>query len=67
MMSRNKGNRKEIAEDDFNEASNFELAEEVFGTAKMMDFLKVSIKSSIFFSVNDEYLYFVKNLLFVMP
>ena len=67
MMSRNKGNRNEAAKEAFNEASNFELAEEVFGTAKMMAFLKVSIKSSIFFSVNDEYLYFVRNLLFVTP
>ena len=48
MMSRNKGNRNEAAKEAFNEASNFELAEEALGTAKMMAFLMVPIKSSIF-------------------
>ena len=48
----------------FNEAANFELADEAFGTPKMMAFLKVLINSALFFHLN-EYSYIFRSLPFV--
>ena len=63
-LSPSKGKRQGDVKATFNEAADFDLAEEVFGTPKMMAFLKVLINSVLFFSLN-EYSYIFRNLPFV--